>query len=108
MGMFSRGGGKVEISESTYKVDTDIIDNYFETYDCDYIKMDIEGAEYKALLGAENIIKNSNTELAISLYHRQEDLIDIPILLKNFKPDYRFYLRLYSKFPMEMCLYALN
>jgi len=47
------------------------------------IKMDIEGAEYEALLGARDIIFKYRPGLAISLYHRPADLWQIPILINE-------------------------
>lgn len=58
-----------------------------------YLKMDIEGAEYKALIGAENLIKTYKPKLAISVYHRCDDLINIYELIKTMRNDYSFYLR---------------
>lgn len=58
-----------------------------------YIKMDIEGSELSALKGAEQLIKKYKPYLAICLYHRKNDLLDIPTYLYNLMPDYRFYLR---------------
>ena len=47
------------------------------------IKMDIEGGEYDALLGARKTIVRYKPGLAISLYHRPEHLWQIPLLLKH-------------------------
>jgi len=47
------------------------------------IKMDIEGAEYEALLGARDIISKYKPGLAISLYHRPADLWQIPLLINE-------------------------
>ena len=58
-----------------------------------FLKMDIEGAEKNALLGAKNHIKNDLPKLAISIYHSNDDLIDIFKLIKEIQPNYRFYLR---------------
>lgn len=53
--------------------------------------MDIEGSEMEALRGAENLIKNNKPRLAICIYHKNEDIIDIYNYLKPF--GYSFYLR---------------
>jgi FkbM family methyltransferase len=74
-----------------------------------FIKMDIEGAELNALKGAERIIKEQKPKLAICIYHKPEDMWEIPSLLLSFVPDYKFYIRHYHFFsPYETVLYALQ
>lgn len=58
-----------------------------------FIKMDIEGYELDALKGAETLIKKNKPKLAISIYHKPEDLFKIPLLLKEFVPEYRIYIK---------------
>ena len=58
-----------------------------------YIKMDIEGSELGALKGAEQTIKNNRPCLAICLYHRKNDLLEIPEYLNRLLSNYSFYLR---------------
>ena len=74
----------------------------------DIIKMDIEGSEYKALLGAKKHIKNDAPTLLISIYHGFKDLIRLPKLIKSFNKTYNFYLRYYggNVFPTEIVLIA--
>ena len=57
----------------------------------DFIKMDIEGSELAALKGAEKTIKKYHPKLAISIYHKLEDLDTIPRLIKSFH-DYKLYI----------------
>lgn len=71
-----------------------------------FIKMDIEGAEIPALKGAEMIIRDVKPKLAISIYHRPEDIIEIPELLLQYRSDYQFYLRHYSLHAYDTVLYA--
>lgn len=59
----------------------------------DYLKLDVEGAERQALLGAEETIAKHRPELLISLYHRSEDLFALPLLAASLCPGYRFFLR---------------
>ena len=58
-----------------------------------YIKMDIEGLELSALKGAVNTIKKYKPYLAICLYHRKNDLVDIPLFIDSLGVKYNFYLR---------------
>ncbi len=58
-----------------------------------YIKMDVEGAELDALKGAEECIKKYRPYLAICVYHRKNDLIDIPLFINSLNCKYKYYLR---------------
>ena len=58
-----------------------------------YMKMDIEGSELKALHGAENQIRENKPKLAVCVYHKPKDLIEIWKYLKNLVPEYHFFLR---------------
>ena len=72
----------------------------------DFIKMDVEGAETMALVGAENTIRAHHPKLAISLYHRPEDLLQIPQLIKAIDPRYQLHLGHYTIHAEETVLYA--
>lgn len=39
----------------------------------DFLKMDIEGMEYQALQGAENLLTHNNVQLSVCVYHNEED-----------------------------------
>jgi len=58
-----------------------------------FIKMDIEGSEESALLGARRSIREHRPVLAICVYHRQGDLYRIPNLMRELCTGYRMYLR---------------
>ena len=74
------------------------------------IKMDIEGGEAKALLGAKEHIKEFSPKLLISVYHGYEDLWKIPRMIDEMNPNYTYYLRCYGTelFPTEIILYAIK
>lgn len=73
-----------------------------------FIKLDIEGSELAALYGAEKTIKNNKPKLAVSVYHKPSDILDIPLLLLQLNPNYTFFLRHYSPFAAETDLYAID
>ena len=71
-----------------------------------FIKMDVEGAELKSLMGAKNTITKNKPRLAICVYHKPEDIYEIPEYLLSLVPEYKFYLRHYSSVSCETILYA--
>lgn len=71
-----------------------------------YIKMDVEGAELKALQGARKTIQRCKPKLAISIYHKPEDIFEIPMCILDMVPDYDFWIRHYSTNKWETVLYA--
>jgi len=71
-----------------------------------FIKMDIEGAEQNALSGAKETIKKHKPKLAISVYHEDDDLVKIPLLIHEMVPEYKFYLRHHTASNVDTVLYA--
>jgi FkbM family methyltransferase len=72
----------------------------------DFIKMDIEGAELRALQGAEDTIRTFRPKLAISLYHNDDDFIVIPKYLDSLKLGYEFFLGHFTIHLEETVLFA--
>lgn len=64
-----------------------------------FIKMDIEGAEGKALDGAANTIRTYKPKLYVCAYHRNEDLFALPLKINEICPGYRFYFRHHPYIP---------
>ena len=90
------GSGNSQIGEQgNCKIRVDTLDKVLAEKRVSVIKMDIEGAEQKALRGAEGIIREQGPKLAISSYHSMDDFLRIPLLLRELRPDYRIYLRHY-------------
>jgi FkbM family methyltransferase len=71
------------------------------------IKMDIEGAEYDALLGARNMIARDNPLLAICVYHNQQDIWRIPLLIHSMLPEHSLFLRAYEGDGFQTVVYAV-
>lgn len=95
------------IGEGSYQVECVPLDELLEGIRPTLIKMDIEGAEPDALLGAQKIIKESAPVLAICLYHAQEHLWNIPLLIHSMNDEYDFFLRRYSDECWEIVCYAV-
>lgn len=74
----------------------------------DFIKMDIEGAEMDAIDGAMKIIREFKPRLAISAYHKPDDLWEIPIKLKSLNPNYKLYFGHHSPINWESVFYAVH
>lgn len=66
----------------------------------DYMKYDVEGSEREALLGSVDTVRAYLPTLMVSLYHRNEDLFSIPLLIRQLFPQYRtYYLRRFRGIP---------
>lgn len=72
-----------------------------------FIKLDIEGAELSALMGAKETIKKWKPRLAICIYHKPEDPIEIPLYIHGLVPEYKMYIRHYSTCRDETVLYCV-
>lgn len=96
-GISSEGSAKVEVCAIDHEIQDSVT----------FIKMDIEGAELDALKGARHTICSYHPKLAICVYHKPEDIIEIPQYLLSINPDYRLYLRHYSDNAGETVLYAV-
>lgn len=94
-------------AEGTIKVPTASIDEVVGDDKVTFIKMDVEGAELEALKGAANTIKKNKPRLAICVYHKPEDIVDIPKYIKELVPEYKLYLRHYYPFVYDTVLYAV-
>lgn len=55
----------------------------------DFIKMDIEGAETKALLGGIKTLQDNMTRLSVCTYHRKRDLEYIDFILRSLGYEVR-------------------
>jgi FkbM family methyltransferase len=81
------------ISETgSKKIDATTIDKFVEEHKLEVglIKMDIEGAEYDAILGAERTIKEQSPVLIVALYHDGRSFFEIPKKLMDWNPFYKF------------------
>lgn len=82
------------------------IDNVIGQQSVTFIKLDIEGTELKALEGARNTILRNKPKLAISVYHKPYDIVDLAHFILALVPEYKLYLRHYTSERWETVLYA--
>jgi FkbM family methyltransferase len=54
----------------------------------DFIKMDIEGAEKKAIAGAANTLARFHPRLAVAMEHLADDPVAIPAVINSMRLDY--------------------
>ncbi len=59
----------------------------------DFIKYDVEGAEYEALVGSLKTIEENSPALLVSLYHRSRDIFYLINFLASSLSGYKMYLR---------------
>ena len=83
------------------------IDESFPGTMVDYIKLDIEGAESTALKGMTRTIERCRPRLAVSSYHRAQDLWEVPLQLASILPDAALYLRQHYPNTYDVVAYAI-
>jgi hypothetical protein len=72
----------------------------------DFIKLDVEGAELNVLRAAEKTIRAFRPRLAVSVYHKEDDLIAIPDFLRGLNCGYKLLLDHFTIHNEETSLFA--
>ena len=105
---FSSNSSSTKISnDGDIEVDVIKLDDFFKAHEAPtFIKMDIEGAELAALKGCAETISRYKPKLAICVYHKPEDIFEIPEYILSLNPDYKMYLRHYTNLVNETVLYC--
>lgn len=80
---------------NVYRIDS-LVDNYLIRPHL--LKMDVEGAEYKAILGAKDTIFKYRPILCISIYHTPEDFLYIKPLIESWDLGYTFHIENHNPF----------
>lgn len=83
------------------------LDDFLPNEQITFLKMDIEGAEINALIGAQELIKTQKPKLAICTYHLPEHFFDIPFYIKSLVPEYKIYIRHHTNTMFETVCYAI-
>jgi FkbM family methyltransferase len=72
-----------------------------------YVKYDVEGGEWEALRGTQRLLDGARPLLAVSIYHRPDDLWELPLYLNSLNLGYRLYLRTQGEDGMDVICYAI-
>jgi FkbM family methyltransferase len=83
------------------------LDDCLQGQNIDLIKLDIEGSELSALTGASRILNTEKPNLAVSCYHRPDDVWVLSNLIRK-SGDYNFYMRQHAYNSFELVLYAVH
>ena len=103
----SSGGSASRISGSGQDViDVIALDNVVSE-PVTFIKLDVEGAESKAIDGAANQIRYHAPILAVCVYHDQADFWRIPRRILDLNNRYKIYLRHYSEGILETVMFFI-
>lgn len=99
-GKFSMKAGRNSIiSDNGNEARFSTVDDLLGGENISFIKMDVEGEERNAILGAENTIRTQKPRMLISAYHRTEDLFSIPEAVLSIRNDYKIYMRHFISLP---------
>ena len=102
---FQVGDGSASVVNETgdITIAVDTIDRLAP--DATFIKLDLEGWELNALMGAESTILRNKPKLAIGAYHHPDDFLKIYRWVTTLRPDYRVSVRHYTESWTETVLY---
>lgn len=102
-----KGEGSRVTGDGSISIQMLSIDEAFPDAAPNLIKMDIEGGEHNAILGAQETIKKYKPGLAVSAYHLPVDLWGLGLLISEIEPSYRFYMRSHAYSSFDTVLYAI-
>ena len=104
--IISREEAEKKNFEGVTEIETVALDDVLAGKRVTFIKMDIEGAEYEALMGAKKLIMENHPRMAISVYHKFEDFVTLADLVLSMHPDYRIAYRHYGFDDLETVMYV--
>jgi FkbM family methyltransferase len=103
----STGTDLSTVGSGTLSVDCVRLDESLKEESPTLIKFDIEGFEPEALAGARETIRRHSPILAVSAYHQQSHLWEIPSAIQNIRDGYRYFLRPHGSEGWDLVCYAI-
>jgi FkbM family methyltransferase len=104
---FSGSGEAVAAGEEGRPIVAVKLDEMLGAETIDFLKLDIEGGEAAAIEGARDLIARSRPIIAMSLYHKQRDLWELPLQVAGIVDGYDFFIRQHMYNSFESVLYAI-
>jgi hypothetical protein len=95
------------VGDSSKEIELTCLDEVLFSLSPTLIEIDIEGYEIEAIYGAREIISKKSPVLALCVYHRQDHLWRILLVVSAMNPTYRFILRSYCIDGWDLVLYAV-
>ena len=104
------GGTRITVTKSNndIQIQTVKLDDFIINNKIDLLKLDIEGSEMDCLYGCKNLLKKNLPKLQISIYHKNDDLFNIPIYIMDNFSNYIFYIGHHSFYFNETIIYAIQ
>lgn len=104
----AKAGRQSSISPDGGMIEARSVDSLLGGQVATLIKMDVEGSEREAIWGAAQTIAHYSPKLMVSLYHRNEDIFELPLLIKSLNTKYQLFIRHQLYIPAwETNLYAV-
>lgn len=107
---FAQGGGAASrLSQETTPIQVPVValDEVLHNERINLIKLDVEGAELRALEGSRRLLSKQRPSLAVCVYHEPHHLWSIAQWVADLHLDYRLYLRTHQHNGFDTVLYAL-
>lgn len=99
--------GSARAEDGSIEVNVFALDDLLGDESPTFIKLDVEGDELAALEGARNTLVRIQPVVAVCVYHRPDDLWQIPLYLHTQLPDHRLFLRSHANDGFELVTYAI-
>ncbi len=95
----SQHGRGVNLGAGNTEIDTFTIDALSKKNPPTFIKIDVEGAESGVLDGGKSTISALKPKMHIAVYHRSEDIFEIPLKIHKLCPTYKIFMRHHTYLP---------
>lgn len=95
----SQHGRGVSLGVGNTEINTFSIDALSKKSPPTFIKIDVEGAESAVLDGGKGTISALKPKMHIAVYHRSEDIFEIPLKIHKLCPTYKIFMRHHTYLP---------